>query len=380
MQNADADAEDLIADADAEDVIADTDAEDVIADADAEDVIADAGAEDVADEPSSVSAQETPETTTEPAPELIASVRPEARPEEIIEAATAPEVVDPEVETAADTLSAQSDTDVEVADAEAAQEAEIETSIDVAEGPVSEPEVSDDEIADIIENLISDQDDTPVAAIETDAGDVDVAAAESVVEEELDPALAWMNIEFDEPNRGQSLQSFSEPEVQPEYHSFWTIEIPDGLMEEGQKIFHVNGISVSGEEEIYETLRGIVPEPTSDEISVSFGIGVTSIRTTIETVSVPVLQKSVLLNGLAFETKADDDGWATIVTDVPEDLGADLRPGDIIVGDFASEFRFDTRTALNDFREQLDGKVDEQLTLAVRRDDSLFVVTLPNFQ
>ena len=376
---ADADAEEAIADADAEEVVADADAEEVIADPDAEEVIADADVEDVADEPSLIPLQESPEVTTETAPELIASVRPEARPADIVEAATTPEVEDSTVELA-DTSTEESDTDVEVAAVEESQDAVTETPTDVAESTVPETVVSDNEIADIIEDLVLGQDDAPVALTENDVDDVDIAAAEIVVEEQLDPALAWMNIEFDEPNRGQSLQSFSEPEVASVYQSFWTIELPDGLTEEGQKIFHVNGISVSDDEEIYETLRGIVPEPTSDEISVSFGVGETSIRTAIETVSVPVLQKSILLNGLAFETKANDGAWATTVTDVPENLGTDLRPGDIIVGDFASEFRFDSRTALNDFREQLDEKVDEQLTLAVRRDGSLVVVTLPNFQ
>lgn len=89
----------------------------------------------------------------------------------------------------------------------------------------------------------------------------------------------------------------------------------------------------------------------------------------------PIVQETVLLNGLGFTTRFTGEDWQTVVSNVPDGI-SELEVGDEIVANMMTSQQLTTRTALPDvIRSGLEQGVS-QFSFAVLRKGSMWVASM----
>ncbi|SFJ89878.1 protein kinase domain-containing protein [Jannaschia pohangensis] len=165
---------------------------------------------------------------------------------------------------------------------------------------------------------------------------------------------------------------------QTEVLSGWSIDMPfDGLNADQvgvRRIQSVNGVPVSTVDEFNRVLRSTVdPE---GQIEVSLDVGIASgpnEQAILQTWTRPVVQETALLNGMAFETRFENGQWVSRVTNIPDGVLTDMRPGDIIFAFVPTTETLTTRTAMKDLLDREIAAGRTEYSFAVLRGGSNWV-------
>jgi hypothetical protein len=171
---------------------------------------------------------------------------------------------------------------------------------------------------------------------------------------------------------GPVLEEFDLPKVL----SGWTVELPSDVSTGANTVFAVNGLEVASLQDIDTVLRQNFEAPEGAQSDVVVLSGENRDVAESQTVTAPVLQRTLFLNGLFFETRSVEGVWVTEVVSVPQIADMELRAGDIIAGELATGTRFDTRTSLPDLLMKAKVQDWNTVTLAVRRDGQLLTLDL----
>ncbi|MEM9248698.1 MAG: protein kinase [Pseudomonadota bacterium] len=155
--------------------------------------------------------------------------------------------------------------------------------------------------------------------------------------------------------------------------SQWGIDLPFST-DSDVPLVSVNGIAVDALSQIDAVLRTSRTLGNETEVSVRFGVRDPSGGGVLEqTIALPVIQRTALLNGMAFETRFSNGTWRTRLTSVAGGTETDMAPGDEIVGFMPTNTLIDTRTSLADvMRTEID-KGTTAFVFAVRRDGDMWV-------
>lgn len=177
--------------------------------------------------------------------------------------------------------------------------------------------------------------------------------------------------------------------------SNWTVELPftaassssrlianagdraPNWADEGVEINTVNGRAITNIGGIEQALKSTVDLNDETELQVSFGIkdGTTGDQSQQDW-SLPIIQKTALLNGIGFETRRVDDAWVTTVTETPDAVKSDLKVGDQMIAYMLTSELIDDRTSLKTImdREIADGK--SLFSFAVNREGTMWITSL----
>ncbi|MEL6642209.1 MAG: hypothetical protein AAFP98_13030, partial [Pseudomonadota bacterium] len=176
--------------------------------------------------------------------------------------------------------------------------------------------------------------------------------------------------------------------------SAWTVELPFEAsssssrtigsvgpiapvwVNEGVEIETVNGSPIQSIAGINEVLRSSVELADENVIALDFGITDTSGQSVEATWTVPIVQRTALLNGVGFETRQIDDVWVTRVTTAPEQVAGDLKVGDELVAYMRTSEQVDQRTSLKEILEREIADGQSQFSFAVRRDGTMWIASL----
>lgn len=146
---------------------------------------------------------------------------------------------------------------------------------------------------------------------------------------------------------------------------------------EGVEIDTVNGRAIANIDGIGDTLKSAIKLEDQTELQVSFGIkDAETGNQTEQNWTLPIIQKTALLNGISFETRRIDDAWVTTVTDAPASAKSDLKVGDQLIAYMLTSELVDDRTSMKTImdRELADGK--SLFSFAVNRDGTMWIASL----
>lgn len=163
--------------------------------------------------------------------------------------------------------------------------------------------------------------------------------------------------------------------------SGWVVDLPAGLGFAGQgtegRIHAVNGVDVTTRAEFDAAVRETTGALSTPTVEISLLSGAERDSAAEQTLTLPVRHNTIFVNGLAFETTYDQDGWMTKVTRAPEALELDFVEGDVLAGDLATNAWINERTSLPDLVARAYAEGRKSLSVAVTRDGALVPVTLP---
>ena len=206
-----------------------------------------------------------------------------------------------------------------------------------------------------------------------DSGPADAAGAESATASAAPEAEGAFDAPFD--------ASFDVPGMA----TAWTVALPDGVGFGGEggadgSILSVDGEAVSDRAAFDAVLRGRdAPDRAEDTIALNVRLRTSNGSVRAARWELPVVQNTVLTNGLSFSARAEDDGaWVTRVTRVPTALSGEMNSGDVVLGNAATSERADDRTALPRIVAEAAAGGERVLSLAVRRaDGEVYAVAVP---
>ncbi|MEM7490224.1 MAG: hypothetical protein AAF390_13970, partial [Pseudomonadota bacterium] len=160
----------------------------------------------------------------------------------------------------------------------------------------------------------------------------------------------------------------------------WTVDLPAeaAFGGSGDRIVAVNGIEVGDRAAFDAALRQSVAPMPDGEVAFSVTVASAAGETQTDVWTRPIIQRTVLVNGLAFEARAEDGAWTTRITNVPERLEGRLEVGDVVIGYIPTDERIDDRIALPRIVETAAAEGLTQLALAVARDDAVYAVSVPS--
>jgi non-specific serine/threonine protein kinase len=144
----------------------------------------------------------------------------------------------------------------------------------------------------------------------------------------------------------------------------------------GSKVIAVNGTPVNTIADINAVLRNTIEPGDSAAQLLTF---------TVEPADggvvgdfeweMPIIQDTILLNGMEFVTRFDGESWKTSVTKVP-DANGDLREGDVLVALMSTSEMLDQRTSLGDLlARELEGGANE-FSFAVSREGAMWIASM----
>lgn len=115
-----------------------------------------------------------------------------------------------------------------------------------------------------------------------------------------------------------------------------------GWMREGQRLISVNGMEVGHLNAVRAVLRISTKLTEQTQLPVKLGVGKNASGELIEElVIVPIVQDTVLKNGMRFETVFDGSRWVSTLTMIPTTADTDLQVGDKLVS--MGDAQFDKR-------------------------------------
>ena len=224
-----------------------------------------------------------------------------------------------------------------------------------AETPVEEPAVVEEPVA--VEEPVEE---APVA---------EDPVTEPTVAEEAEPAPIAEAPVFEEP--------FDVPGMLTD----WSVELPyDGFFDGGQgetKIFAVNGLAVNNRTDFDVAVRDTTTLTGGDTVAVTVNLGVDPATAENQVWSLPVIQRTMLLSGLMFETRSEGDGWITRIARVPEGIDADIEPGDVVFGYIPTSEVLRDRIAMPRILAQASDAGQTSLNFAISRGDATWAVSIP---
>jgi serine/threonine protein kinase len=152
---------------------------------------------------------------------------------------------------------------------------------------------------------------------------------------------------------------------------------PD-IFQPGRRIVSVNGFPIDSLADFQRVVAATSDYEVGDEVRVSFGVLDPSTgNTSVESATLPAVQQTVLLNGMAFETRQDRGSWVTYVTSEPESGTSELKVGDRLIALMPDNELINTRTALPDIlRRELDAGTSV-FNFAVIRGEEMWLVAMP---
>lgn len=179
--------------------------------------------------------------------------------------------------------------------------------------------------------------------------------------------------------------------------SNWTVDLPfDGSAEDpalvakvddaapdwlkaGLQVTAVNGVPVGSVEDLAQALRN-AGGPADDTSSLTLVLTTADPATGAaadHTLSLPIVQETLLLNGVLFRTRMVGTTWETRVAQLPAGFDGDLRVGDLLAAHLATERKIDGRTTLKDLLDSDIEKGISQTGIAVLRDGQMWMTSLP---
>ncbi len=143
----------------------------------------------------------------------------------------------------------------------------------------------------------------------------------------------------------------------------------------GVEIDTVNGLEIESIEDIGEILRGNVELTDEERLELSFGV-IEDGNPAERNWSVPIVQRTALLNGIGFETRLIDGEWETRVTSAPESVSSDLQVGDKIIAYMRTSEKVNERTSMLEILEREMAEGESQFSFAVDREGSMWIASL----
>ncbi|MEM7642157.1 MAG: hypothetical protein AAF366_06475, partial [Pseudomonadota bacterium] len=159
----------------------------------------------------------------------------------------------------------------------------------------------------------------------------------------------------------------------------WSVDLPARAFDPGdEKIVGVNGIEVADRNEFDRAVQRSARPSPSGEVDVSVTRDTADGATEETSLTLPIVQRTMLVNGLAFETRYEDDTWVTRITEVPDLLEDTLQVGDVVYGYIPTNERLSNRTDLPRILRTAAETKAVTLALAIERDDAVYAVSLPS--
>jgi hypothetical protein len=153
--------------------------------------------------------------------------------------------------------------------------------------------------------------------------------------------------------------------------------VPDWLRPE-LTVVAVNGTPVRTAADVLAAARRRGDPGEAATVAIAFAVTDKPDAAPVErTIELPVLQDTMLLNGVLFQGRFVDGAWQTIVKDLPLDYAGDLDVGDILVAHAASGEQIRTRMKL---KEILDAEIalgTPEPSFFVQRDGKIWMTSFP---
>lgn len=161
----------------------------------------------------------------------------------------------------------------------------------------------------------------------------------------------------------------------PQVTSAWSVDLAGLPVNTWGTVYSVNGLPLGNDVPFEASLHEMLPAPAEGTIELSILAGDSEDTAVLETITVPVIHETSFIDGLTFETRMIDGNWTTDVANAP--AGSNFQIDDIVVGDLSREIEFDSRTSLPDALIYADVNDLSALTIVVRRDGNMSVISLP---
>ncbi|MEL6587128.1 MAG: hypothetical protein AAFQ50_10780, partial [Pseudomonadota bacterium] len=166
--------------------------------------------------------------------------------------------------------------------------------------------------------------------------------------------------------------------------STWSVALPLGDLradpQGSMMIRSVNGTVIDSLEAFEAHLVKLGLTGAADEVSLQLGLGRPGAAPGVEqTLTLPVIKRTRLWNGLELRSERDGDQWVTVVTALPETGSTDLRVGDVLVADMNGGQRLQSADAAQDLLEAATLRGISTISFAVTRngDNEIVSLTLP---
>ncbi|MEM8978700.1 MAG: protein kinase [Pseudomonadota bacterium] len=163
--------------------------------------------------------------------------------------------------------------------------------------------------------------------------------------------------------------------------SRWTVDLPQNLTNfkagAPERILSVNGQSVASRYDFDQVLNTTLAPSQSGRVDFAVAIAQAGGQVREEVLSLPVIQRTLLTNGVSFETVADGDAWITTISKVPSSITMDLKEGDVVFGHLATSTVLNQRLSLPRLVALKIGKGQSVLDLAIKRGGETWVVAVP---
>ena len=149
------------------------------------------------------------------------------------------------------------------------------------------------------------------------------------------------------------------------------------VLQPGQRVVSVNGYPLESLSDFQRVIDATTDYSAGDSVDVTLGIEDPQTGSTVvETVQLPVVQQTMLLNGVSFETVRDGESWSTVVTAGNGDGESDLQAGDRIVAFMPTNELMDQEASLSTVLSRELGAGATQFNFAVERGGDMWVVSM----
>lgn len=160
------------------------------------------------------------------------------------------------------------------------------------------------------------------------------------------------------------------------------VQIADGPLSEhlspGLRVVSINGFPLSTLRDFQRVVDATTDYEAGDSVSIAVGIENPGTgETYVRDVDLPSHQKTMLLNGVEFQTVKDGDNWITSVTAGSGAGEADLRVGDQLIALMPNNELIDgQQTLVSLMQRELDAG-STQFNFAVTRNGEMWLVSMP---
>ena len=146
----------------------------------------------------------------------------------------------------------------------------------------------------------------------------------------------------------------------------------------GLRIVSINGFPIEALADFQRVVDATSDYTVGETVAVSLGVEDPSTgRASVRTVELPALLRTMLLNGVVFETAREDGTWVTVVSNGIGQGASDLRTGDRLIALMPENELFDEADALPRILERELNEGTTQFNFAVTRDGEMWLVTMP---
>ncbi len=149
------------------------------------------------------------------------------------------------------------------------------------------------------------------------------------------------------------------------------------VLQPGQRVVSVNGYPLESLNDFHRVVDATTDYSAGDSVDVTLGIEDPQTgATVVETVELPAVQQTMLLNGVSFETVRDGESWSTVVTAGNGVGESDLQAGDRIVAFMPTNELMDQEASLATVLSRELEAGATQFNFAVERGGDMWVVSM----